>query len=80
MGMPPGHRIRDDQEISNKRQSEQIKVDRNVKRRVERTNFKLVDFVGLGQDAVVCKAPSAGSEKIYIIKLSFKLAEKIVPL
>ena len=38
------------------------KVDRNVRRRVERNNFKLTDLVGLGLDAVVCKAPSAGSE------------------
>ena len=38
------------------------KVDRNVNRRVERNNFKLTDLVGLGLDAVVSKAPSAGSE------------------
>ena len=33
--------------LSNGNQSES-KVDRNVKRRVERNNFKLVDLVGLG--------------------------------
>ena len=43
------------------------KVDRNVNRRVERKNFKLTDLVGLGPDAVVCKAPSAGSENEEII-------------
>ena len=47
--------------LLNGNQSES-KVDRNVKRRVERNNFKLMDFVGLGLDAVVCKAPSARSE------------------
>ena len=47
--------------LSNGNQSES-KVDRNVKRRVERNNFKLVDFVGLSLDAVVYKAPSARSE------------------
>ena len=50
----------------NQRQSES-KVDRNVKRRVERNNFKLVDLVGLGLDAVVCKAPSAGTENEEVI-------------
>ena len=52
--------------LSNGNQSES-KVDRNVKRRVERNNFKLVDLVGLGLDAVVCKAPSAGSENEEVI-------------
>ena len=42
-------------------------VDRNVNRRVERNNFKLTGLVGLGLDAVVCKAPSAGSENEEII-------------
>ena len=52
--------------LLNGNQSES-KVDRNVKRRVERNNFKLVDLVGLGLDAVVCKAPSAGSENEEVI-------------
>ena len=52
--------------LSNGNQSES-KVDRNVKKRVERNNFKLTDVVGLGLDAVVCKTPSAGSENGEII-------------
>ena len=52
--------------ILNGNQSES-KVDKNVKRRVERNKFKLVDLVGLGLDAVVCKAPSAGSENEEVI-------------
>ena len=32
------------------------KVDRNVKRRVDRNNFKLVDLVGLGLNAVISLA------------------------
>ena len=47
--------------LSNGNQSKS-KVDRNVKRRVERNNLKLTDLVGLGLDVVVCKVPSAGSE------------------
>ena len=52
--------------LSNGNQSES-KVDRNVKRSVERNNFKLVDLVGLGLDAVVYKAPSAGSKNEEVI-------------
>ena len=58
--------IKEYQLNGNQRQSES-KVDRNVKRRVERNNFKLVDLVGLGLDAVVCKAPSAGTENEEVI-------------
>ena len=47
--------------LSNGNQSKS-KVYRNVKRRVERNNFKLTDLVGVGLDAVVCKALSAGSQ------------------